>query len=141
MERKKFVSSSILRQSNGLSKYWLGFIVLFLLFICTFLNEVKMVNSCIAIGCTNHAKPGSGISFHAFPHKNCELLQKWIQAVKEKTGYQTNTLLSVVTTLNHSFCCQTRESGCRLFDNSVPTIFPSFPAYYQKEQRKRKLSI
>ena len=35
-----------------------------------------MVNSCIAVGCTNHAQPGSGISFHAFPHKNSELLQK-----------------------------------------------------------------
>ena len=46
-----------------------------------------MVNSCIAIGCTNHAKPGSAISFHAFHHKNSELLQKWIQVVKEKTGY------------------------------------------------------
>ena len=36
-----------------------------------------MVNSCIA-----NAKPGSRISFHAFPHKNSELLQKLIQAVK-----------------------------------------------------------
>ena len=61
-----------------------GFIVLLLLLICTSLNEIKMVNSCIAIGCTNHAKPGSKISFHAFPHKNSELLQKWIQAVKRK---------------------------------------------------------
>ena len=61
-----------------------------------------MINSCIAIGCTNHAKLGSGISSHAFLHKNSELLQKWIQAVKrKKTGYQTNTL-SVVTNLNHS---------------------------------------
>ena len=35
-----------------------------------------------------------------FPIKNSELPQKWIQAVK-KTGYQTNTALSVVTTLSH----------------------------------------
>ena len=90
-----FVSSSILRQLNGLSKFWLGFIVLPLL-ICTSLNEVNMVNSCIAIGCTNYGIPGSGISFYAFPYKNSELLQKWIQ-----TGYQTNTALSVVITLNH----------------------------------------
>ena len=76
-------------------------LVLFLLLICTPLNEVKIVNSCIAIGYTNCAKPGSGISFHVFPHKNSELLQKWIQAVKRKNGYQTNTALSVVTTLNH----------------------------------------
>ena len=83
MERKKIVSSSILRQSNGLSKFLLGFVVLLLL-ICTSLNEVKMVNSCITIGCTNHAKPGSWTSFHAFSHKNSELFQMWIQAVKRK---------------------------------------------------------
>ena len=59
-----FVPHSILRQSNGLSKLWLGYIVLFLLLICTYFNEVKMVNSCIAIGCTNCAKLGSEISFH-----------------------------------------------------------------------------
>ena len=60
-----------------------------------------MVNSCIAIGCTNCAIPGSGISFHAFPHKNSELPQKWIQAVKGKTGYQTNAALCVAITLSY----------------------------------------
>ena len=51
MERNKiFVSTVISRQSNGLSKFWLGSIVLFLLLICTSLNEVKVVNSFIAIG-------------------------------------------------------------------------------------------
>ena len=64
-----------------------------LLFICTCFNEVKRDNSCIAVGCTNHAKPGSGISFHAFPHKNSQLLQKCIQAVeKKKNWYQKYTL-------------------------------------------------
>ena len=67
-------TSLILKQLNCLSMFWLGFIVLLILFICTSLNEVKMVNSCKAIGFTNHAKPGSRISFHAFPYKNSELL-------------------------------------------------------------------
>ena len=71
--KEKNVSSSVLRQSNGLSKFWLRFIVLLLL-ICISLNEVKMVNSCIAIRCTNHAKPGSVISLYAFHHKNSEKL-------------------------------------------------------------------
>ena len=31
--------------------------------------------------------------------------------------------------------------GCKLYDNSVPSVFPSFPAYYQNEQRKRKLAM
>ena len=97
-------------QSNCWSKFWLEFIVLLLLFICTSLNEVKMVNSYIVIGCTNHAKPGSGISFHAFPYKNSELLQKWIQAVKrKKTRYKTSTALSVVTTLNYPVLLSDQE--------------------------------
>ena len=65
--KEKIVFCLILRKSKNLSKLWLGFTVLLLLFICISLNEVKMINSYIAIGCTNHAKPGSGISFHAFP--------------------------------------------------------------------------
>ena len=42
-QKKYFFSSSILRQSNDLLKFWLGFISLLLLFNCTSLNEVKMV--------------------------------------------------------------------------------------------------
>ena len=39
------------------------------------------------------------------------------------------------------FIVRPRKDGHRLDDNSVPTIFPSFPAYYQREQRKRKLPV
>ena len=34
------------------------------------------------------------------------------------------------------FVVRPGKVGCRLYDNSVPTIFPSFPAYYQKEKEK-----
>ena len=43
-----------------------------------------MPTSCVAWGCTNRAKAGSGISFHRFPFKNPELLQKWIQAIRRE---------------------------------------------------------
>ena len=43
MESKKiFVCNSILRQSNGLSKFWLGFIILLPSVDLHILNEVKI---------------------------------------------------------------------------------------------------
>ena len=39
------------------------------------------------------------------------------------------------------FIIRLGKVGCILYDNSVTTIFPSFPAYYQTEQRKRKLPM
>ena len=101
-----------------------------------------MVNFCIAIGCTHCAKPGSGISFHVFPHKNSELLQKWIQAVKRK-NWVPNKYSLICSDYFEPSCSVVRPGkvGHRLYDNSVPTIYPSFPVYYWKEQRKRKLSM
>ena len=47
-----------------------------------------------------------------------------------------------MTTLKPScFIVRPGKVGHRLYDNSVPTIFPSFPAYYLKDQRRRKLQI
>ena len=113
-----------------------------LLFICTSLNEVKMVNFCIAIGCTNHGKPGWWISSHACPRENSELLQKWIQAVKRKIWVPNKYSLICSDHFEPScFVVRPGKVGCRLHENSVPTIFPSFPAHYQKEQRKRKLPM
>ena len=43
-----------------------------------------MPTLCVAWGCTNRAKAASGISFHRFPFKNPELLQKWIQAIRRE---------------------------------------------------------
>ena len=125
-----------------MSKFWLAFIVLLLLLICTSLKEVNMVNSCIAIGCTNCAKPGSRISFHAFPHKKFWITLKMIQAVKRKIWVPNNYSLICSDHFEPScFFVRPGKVGCRLYDNLVSTIFPSFPAYYQKKQRKRKLPM
>ena len=48
------------------------------LFFIVFILFGKMVTSCVAFGCTNRMKKGSGISFHRFPHKNPDLLHKWV---------------------------------------------------------------
>ena len=63
------------------------------------LSFTAMVSSCIAYGCTNRSKSGSGRSFFRFPLKKPELLAKWVQAIHRKTGLQTITLESAVTTL------------------------------------------
>ena len=42
--------------------------------VVTLHQLIIMVTSCIAIGCTNHVKAGSGISFHRFPLSRPELL-------------------------------------------------------------------
>ena len=39
------------------------------------------------------------------------------------------------------FVVRAGKVRCRLYNNSVPTVFPSSPAYYPKEQRKRKLTM
>ena len=54
------------------------------LFFIVFILLSKMVTSCVAFGCTNRMKKGSGISFHCFPHKNPDLLHKWVQAVRRQ---------------------------------------------------------
>ena len=52
--------------------------------VVTLHQLIIMVTSCIAIGCTNRVKAGSGISFHRFPLSRPELLHKWVQAVRRE---------------------------------------------------------
>ena len=40
-----------------------------------------MVGSCAALNCTTR-KGSPGISFHRFPHRNPELLTKWVHNMK-----------------------------------------------------------
>ena len=99
-----------------------------------------MVNSCVAIDCTNKVKAGSGISFHRFPLKKPELLQKWIQAVKRK-DWVPNKYSYICSEHFEPSCFVVRPGkiGHHLNDNAVPTIFPTFPHYYQRtEKAKRK---
>ena len=43
-----------------------------------------MPTSYASYGCTKRVTAGSGISFHRFPFKNPDFLQKWLQAVRRK---------------------------------------------------------
>ena len=101
-----------------------------------------MVNFCIAIGCTNLLNQVQGYFTMLFLIKNSELLQKLIQAVKRKNWVPNKYSLICNDHFEPScFVVRPGKVGHRLYDNSVPAIFPSSPAYYQKEQRKRKLPM
>ena len=52
--------------------------------ICFF---VIMVTSGSVVGCTNRRYEGCTLSFHQFPMKNSELLEKWIKAVSRQNWY------------------------------------------------------
>ena len=54
------------------------------------LSFTAMVSSCIAHGCTNRSKSGSGWSFFRFPLKKPELLTKWVQAIHRKNWSPNN---------------------------------------------------
>ena len=99
-----------------------------------------MINSCIAIDCTNKVKADSGISFHRCPLKNPELLQKWIQSVKRKEWVPNK--YSYICSENFEPSCfvvRPGKIGHHLNYNASPTIFPTFPHYYQRtEKAKRK---
>ena len=93
-----------------------------------------MPNYCVAVGCKNTAKKGSEYSFHRFPHQNPNLLKKWVHAIRRKQWKPTK----------HSFICSDHfhescfvirpgAEGQRLKDDAVPSIFQTFPSYYQKD--------
>ncbi|KAL1433385.1 hypothetical protein MTO96_012591 [Rhipicephalus appendiculatus] len=97
-----------------------------------------MVSSCVAYGCTNRAKKGSGITFHLFP-KNAEVRSKWKQAVRRENWEPKNgdQLCSVHFTPE---CFDRTGQTVRLRHGSLPTVFPAFPKYLQKpEKRKRHI--
>ena len=98
-----------------------------------------MLNSGVAIDCTIHYKAGSGISFCRFPHSKPELLQKWTQAVKRK-NWKPNKLSYISSACFNLSCFEVRvgKIGCKLSNDAVPSIFPSFLKYYYNQKAKRK---
>ncbi|XP_060866748.1 THAP domain-containing protein 2-like [Metopolophium dirhodum] len=90
--------------------------------------------SCAA--CTNRYKVGQNIHFFRFPISKNELMTKWLSAMRRKqfVASQWSRLCSVHFT-EQDF--QVRPGAHRLLlkDNAVPSIFPSFPPYLQKQNK------
>ena len=92
-----------------------------------------MVNSCIAVSCTNCAKPGSGTSFHAFPYKIFELLQKWIQAVKTKISVPNK--YSLIWSDHFEPSCFVVRPG-KLGTDCMTIQFQQFPLHFLHTTKK-----
>ncbi|XP_077533851.1 THAP domain-containing protein 1-like [Haemaphysalis longicornis] len=95
-----------------------------------------MVSSCVAYGCTNRAKKGSGITFHLFP-KNAEVRNQWKQAVRRE-GWEPkdgDQLCSVHFTPE---CFDRTGQTVRLRHGSLPTVFPEFPKHLQKPVKRKR---
>ena len=100
--------------------------------------HIQMVGSCSAINCTARKDP-SGISFRRFPHKNPNLLSKWVHAMKRKDWAPTEHSLLCSNHFDEScFVVRPGKSGRRLFDHAVPTKFSFGKSYLDKPQTKRK---
>ena len=94
--------------------------------------------TCVAWDCTNRMKKDSSISFHRFPHKNPQLLQKWIQAIRRENWQPTQYSYICSKHFDDScFVVRPGKSGHRLHEHAVPSIF-NFPEHLQKKDTKRK---
>ena len=101
-----------------------------------------MVTSCVAVGCTNRVKAGSGISFHRFPHSRPELLHKWVRAVR-RDKWTPNKHSYICSEHFHSSCyiIKPGAAGRRLHPEAIPSIFPTLKEYYQNSYKRRKSPI
>lgn len=77
--------------------------------------------------------------FCRFPIHNEEVNKKWVIAVKRKNFTPTQwSRLCSVHFIDSDYQLRPGASKPLLKCNSVPSIFPSFPTYYQKHEINRK---
>ena len=103
------------------------------------LSFTAMVSSCIAYGCTNRSKSGSGRSFFRFPLKKPELLVKWVQAIHRKNWSPNN--YSRICSDHFDPSCLVKKPGkigLILTENAVPSIFQAFPKHLQAKPKKER---
>ena len=102
------------------------------------LSFTTMVSSCVAYGCTNRSKSGSGRSFFRFPLKKPELLGKWVQAIHRKNWSPNN--YSRICSDHFDPSCLVKKPGkigLILTENAVPSIFQAFLNLRLKTYGKR----
>ena len=105
----------------------------------TDLLHFKMVISCVAYGCTQRMGKDPSISFHRFPHKNPELMTKWIEAIRRKDWMPTkHSYICSQHFAESCFVVRPGKHGQRLYEHAIPSLFLSFPKYLQKAHSKRK---
>ena len=105
------------------------------------LSFTAMVSSCIAYGCTNRSKSGSGRSFFRFPLKKPEFLAKWVQAIHRKNWPPNN--YSRICSDHFDPSCLVKNPGkigLILTENAVPSILQAKPKKERQLPKKRKLT-
>ena len=96
-----------------------------------------MVKSCSAYECTSHFFKNSNVSFHKFPLKDVDLLQKWVVATKCKNfTLTTNSYLCSKHFLADDFYYLDADK-LQLKASVVPSVF-AFPEPLQMKQSARK---
>ena len=98
-----------------------------------------MVTSCCVVGCTNRREKGCTLSFHRFPMKNSELLQKWIKAVSRQNWYPNEDTF-VCSVHFTDDCYNVTAQRSRLKKDAFPSIFPksTHPTCKIRKRKKRK---
>jgi hypothetical protein len=98
-------------------------------------------NCCCAYGCSNTPAKNPKLSLHTFPneHKQPERRLKWIAAVKRKNF--TPSKYSVICSEHFTRDAYKRPPGIPnmpaiLKPDSVPTIFPAYPAHLKPKPAK-----
>ena len=93
--------------------------------------EFNMPTSCVAYGCTNKAKAGSGISFHRFPFSDPVDLKNGPRLYVERIGFQKVVVSFVVNILSHHVLLSVLENEvtdftimlCLQFFQSIQSIY------------------
>ena len=103
------------------------------------LSFTAVVSSCIAYGCTNRSKSGSGWSFFRFTLKKPELLTKWVQAIHRKNWSPNN--YSRICSDHFDPSCLVKKPGkiCLILTkNAVLSIFQAFLKHLQAKPKKER---
>lgn len=95
-----------------------------------------MVTSCVAYGCTNRAKKGSGITFHLFP-KDPNVRSTWERAVRRE-GWKPKDGDYICSRHFTPDCFDRTGQTVRLRPGSCPTVFDAFPKHLQKPLKRKR---
>ena len=101
-----------------------------------------MVNYCVAVGCKNRAKKGSGISFFLFPHKDPQRLNQWVHAIRRKDWKPSAH--SCICSDHFEEKCFVVRPGCegrKLTQIAVPTIFSSVSNLLPETNECRQVKV
>ncbi|XP_025200772.1 THAP domain-containing protein 2-like [Melanaphis sacchari] len=98
-----------------------------------------MVNFCSAFNCASSSDVRKDLSFHKFPLKDKERLQKWVHAVRRKDFKpSSNTTLCSLHFNETDFYSAVVSGKKMLIKSAVPTVF-DFPNHLTPKIKERRI--